>query len=169
MNKMYEYFIRQTDDMKTKQTNGYGSADKTAKIFATDFAHETFIAFKGDKAIDCDNCTRNNIKRMKYFLSKLVLGLFTCKQIASDIYYLCWLSRSATSIDNFAEDGQFFIVLSLFCREERGPRNCAGKMCVFVVETTILWCYSWRETRFAYKFLYCFCCGELWSNIYFNQ
>lgn len=57
--------------MNIKPTNGFGNADKPAKISATDFAHETFIAFnKGDKPIDCDNCTRNSIKRIQYFLSK---------------------------------------------------------------------------------------------------
>lgn len=76
-NKSHEYFIRQTDDMSTKQTNGFGIGDKVAKIFATDFAHETFIAFKANKPIDCDNTRRNNIKRIQYFLSKLLSASFS--------------------------------------------------------------------------------------------
>lgn len=58
--------------MSTNQTNGF---DKTAKIFATDFAHETFIAFKANKPFDCDNSKRNNIKRIQYILSKLLSSI----------------------------------------------------------------------------------------------
>ncbi|XP_055314184.1 double-stranded RNA-specific editase Adar-like [Sitodiplosis mosellana] len=60
-----------TDDMNTKPTcNGFENADKRAKIAATDFVHETFICFKGNKPIDCNNGTRNNVKRIQYFLKK---------------------------------------------------------------------------------------------------
>lgn len=69
----------------TNTLNGFGFAEKTAKISAADFVHETFICFKANKPIDSDNGMRNNIKRIQFFLSKLVFALgshsvlFICK------------------------------------------------------------------------------------------
>lgn len=61
--------------------------EKMAKLTAIDFVHETFVAFKEDKAIDCDNNIKNNIKRIQYFSSEyILLFLFTYKQILSDVY-----------------------------------------------------------------------------------
>lgn len=60
----HAYFISQTD-----QSNIF-LAEKKAKMFATDFANEAFIAFKGDNLIDCDNSMINNIKRIQYSLSE---------------------------------------------------------------------------------------------------
>lgn len=53
--------------MSATQTN---ETDKKAGIFAADFVYETFIAFKGDKSIDYDNLTKNEIMQIQYNLSK---------------------------------------------------------------------------------------------------
>lgn len=45
-------------------------------MFATDFVHEAFVAFKGDKPINCDNGIKNNIKCVQHYLSEFFFSLF---------------------------------------------------------------------------------------------
>lgn len=59
-----------------------------AKLKAVDFVNETFIAFKQDKPIDCDNQMANNIKRQRYFLSEQLFAFVRLyvNKIGFDIY-----------------------------------------------------------------------------------
>lgn len=70
--------------------------------------------------------------------------LFICKQIANDIYQLHdYLDQRHLSLILLRFFSSFVFVL--FCRKERRNRYFAGKVCFFVVKTTILWCQSWWE------------------------
>lgn len=69
ISKLNILHVPQRDDVNTKPTND----KKLANMNAIDFVYETFIAFKGDKPIDCDNNMKNSIKRIQYNLSEYSL------------------------------------------------------------------------------------------------
>lgn len=64
-------YISQANRAITEPVNDDTVVEKKAKLIAIDFLHETFIAFKDDTQMDCDNGTKKNIKQIHYFMSEL--------------------------------------------------------------------------------------------------